>query len=162
MRSRRIDLDSELRKALEAGKIKIVYQPIVRLEDKSIAGFEALMRWEHPLHGRIPPSEFIAAAEESGLIMQLGLFVLEHAARELAYWQEALSTAPLPFVIVNVSSRQLLRHDLINDVKAVLARTGRRAGVAEARDHRKPGDAESGVCGEGADPFARARRRAVA
>ena len=87
MRSRRIDLDSELRKALEAGNIDIVYQPIVRLEDNSIAGFEALTRWEHPLHGRIPPREFIAAAEESGLIVQLGLYVLEHAARELASWQ---------------------------------------------------------------------------
>ena len=56
MRSRRIDIDSELRKALEAGNIDIVYQPVVRLEDNSIAGFEALTRWEHPLHGRIPPS----------------------------------------------------------------------------------------------------------
>ncbi len=124
MRSRRIDLEGELRKALEAGNIDIVYQPIVRLEDNSIAGFEALTRWEHPLHGRIPPSEFIAAAEESGLIVQLGLYVLEHAARELASWQNALATSPLPFVSINVSSRQLLRHDLLNDVKAVIARTG--------------------------------------
>jgi diguanylate cyclase (GGDEF)-like protein/PAS domain S-box-containing protein len=124
MRSRKIDLDAELRKALEAGNLDIVYQPIVRLEDNSIAGFEALTRWEHPLHGRIPPNEFVAAAEESGLIVQLGLYVLEHAARELASWQNALATSPLPFVSINVSSRQLLRHDLINDVKAVIARTG--------------------------------------
>jgi diguanylate cyclase (GGDEF)-like protein/PAS domain S-box-containing protein len=125
MRSRRIDIDSELRKALEAGTIDIVYQPIVRLENNSIAGFEALTRWEHPLHGRIPPREFIAAAEESGMIVQLGLYVLEHAARELASWQSVMASAPtMPFVSINVSSRQLLRHDLINDVKAVLARTG--------------------------------------
>ncbi len=124
MRSRKIDIDSELRKALEAGNIDIVYQPIVRLEDNSIAGFEALTRWEHPLHGRIPPQEFIPAAEESGLIVQLGLYVLEHAARELASWQSVLVSTPQPFVSINVSSRQLLRHDLINDVKAVLARTG--------------------------------------
>jgi EAL domain-containing protein (putative c-di-GMP-specific phosphodiesterase class I) len=124
MRSRRIDIDSELRKALDAGHLDIVYQPIIRLEDNSIAGFEALTRWEHPLHGRIPPEEFIAAAEESGLIVQLGLYVLEHAARELASWQSVLTSDPLPFVSINVSSRQLLRHDLINDVKAVLARTG--------------------------------------
>jgi diguanylate cyclase (GGDEF)-like protein/PAS domain S-box-containing protein len=124
MRSRRIDLDTELRKALEAGHLDIVYQPIIRLEDNSIAGFEALTRWEHPLHGRIPPEEFVAAAEESGLIVQLGLYVLEHAARELASWQSVLAADPLPFVSINVSSRELLRHDLINDVKAVLARTG--------------------------------------
>ena len=96
MRSRRIDIDSELRKALEAGNIDIVYQPIVRLEDNSIAGFEALTRWEHPLHGRIPTVEFIAAAEESGLIVQLGLYVLEHAARELASWQSVLTTGRCP------------------------------------------------------------------
>ena len=124
MRSRRIDIDGELRKALEGGNIDIVYQPVVRLEDNSIAGFEALTRWEHPLHGRISPKEFISAAEESGLIVQLGLYVLEHAARELASWQNALGNAPLPFVSINVSSQQLLRHDLINDFKAVMARTG--------------------------------------
>ncbi len=124
VRSRRIDMDGELRKALDAGHIDIVYQPVIRLEDNSIAGFEALTRWEHPVHGRIPPSEFVAAAEESGLIVQLGLYVLEHAARELASWQAVLASDPLPFVSINVSSAQLLRHDLINDVKAVLARTG--------------------------------------
>jgi predicted signal transduction protein with EAL and GGDEF domain len=123
-RSRRVDLDSELRKALEAGSLEIVYQPIIKLKDNAIAGFEALTRWEHPLHGRIPPKEFVSAAEESGLIVQLGLYVLEQAARELASWQTVLAGEALPFVSINVSSRQLLRHDLINDVKAVLARTG--------------------------------------
>jgi diguanylate cyclase (GGDEF)-like protein/PAS domain S-box-containing protein len=123
-RSHRIDIDAELRKALEGGTLEIVYQPIVRLSDNSIAGFEALTRWEHPLHGRIPPPEFIAAAEESGLIVQLGLYVLERASRELASWQSALDGESLPFVAVNVSSRQILRHDLVNDVRAVMARTG--------------------------------------
>ena len=124
MRSRRFDLDAELRKALDDGSLEVLYQPIVRLADSSVAGFEALTRWEHPLHGRIPTGEFIGAAEESGLIVPLGLYVLERAARELAAWQAALETEPLPFVSINVSSRQLLRHDLINDVKAVLARSG--------------------------------------
>jgi diguanylate cyclase (GGDEF)-like protein/PAS domain S-box-containing protein len=124
MRSRRIDLEGELRSALDGGSLEIVYQPIIRIKDNAIAGFEALTRWEHPLHGRIPPSEFVTCAEESGLIVQLGLYVLERAARELAIWQSAVTSETLPFVSVNVSSRQLLRHDLINDVKAVLARTG--------------------------------------
>ncbi|MBA3517106.1 MAG: EAL domain-containing protein [Rhizobiales bacterium] len=124
MRSRRLDLEAELEKAMEGGSLEIVYQPVIRLADNSVAGFEALTRWEHPLHGRIAPSEFIGAAEESGQIVQLGLYVLERAARELASWQAATTSTSLPFVSINVSSRQLLRHDLINDVKAVLARTG--------------------------------------
>ncbi|HWT31336.1 MAG TPA: diguanylate cyclase, partial [Propylenella sp.] len=66
MRSRRIDLEGELRKALDGGNLEIAYQPVIRLADNSVAGFEALTRWEHPVHGRIPPSDFIAAAEESG------------------------------------------------------------------------------------------------
>jgi EAL domain-containing protein (putative c-di-GMP-specific phosphodiesterase class I) len=124
MRSRRIDIDKELKQALDDGSLEVLYQPIVRLADGSVAGFEALTRWEHPLHGRIPPSEFIGAAEHSGLIVQLGLYVMERAARELASWQSAMDREPLPFVSVNMSSRELLRHDLINDVKAVLARSG--------------------------------------
>jgi diguanylate cyclase (GGDEF)-like protein/PAS domain S-box-containing protein len=123
-RSRHIDLETELRRALDGGSLDILYQPVIALSDNAIAGFEALTRWEHPLYGRIPTSEFIAAAEESGLIVPLGLHILERAARELASWQTALESHPLPFVSINVSSRQLLRHDLINDVKAVLARTG--------------------------------------
>jgi len=123
-RSRRIDIETELRKALDGGTLEIVYQPVIRLSDNSVAGFEALTRWEHPTYGRIPPSEFVPAAEDCGLIIQLGLFVLERAARELAGWQASIDEGPLPFVSINVSSRQLLRHDLINDVKAVLTRTG--------------------------------------
>jgi len=124
MRSRRLEIDAELRQAIEGGALEIVYQPVMRLADGSVAGFEALARWDHPVHGRIPPKDFIAAAEENGQIVQLGLYVLERAARELASWQAVSTAETLPFVSINVSSRQLLRHDLINDVKAVLTRTG--------------------------------------
>ena len=101
----------------------MLYQPIVRLEDNTIAGFEALVRWDHPKLGRIPPSDFIPLAESSGLIVPLGLFVLDRTARQLADWQEELGRNTSLFASVNVSSRQLLRHDLINDVKSVLARS---------------------------------------
>jgi EAL domain-containing protein (putative c-di-GMP-specific phosphodiesterase class I) len=100
----------------------VLYQPIVRLDDKTIAGFEALIRWDHPRLGRIPPSEFVPLAERTGLIIPLGVFVLERTSHQLAEWQEALGRSVSLFVSVNVSSRQLLRHDLINDVKAVLTR----------------------------------------
>ncbi len=116
-------LESDLRRALGREEIKVLYQPIVRLEDKTIAGFEALVRWDHPKLGRIPPTDFIPMAERTGLIIPLGLFVLDRAARQLADWQEALGRHTPLFTSVNVSSRQLLRHDLINDVKSVLVRS---------------------------------------
>jgi diguanylate cyclase (GGDEF)-like protein/PAS domain S-box-containing protein len=127
MRARKTDrltLESELRRALEREEITILYQPIIRLEDRSVAGFEALARWDHPKMGRLSPSEFISVAEEIGLIVDLGLFVLERTARQLGVWQRGVrGRAPL-FASVNVSSRQLFRHDLIHDLRTVLARAG--------------------------------------
>ena len=121
-------LESDLRRALGREEIKVLYQPIVRLEDKTIAGFEALVRWDHPKLGRIPPSDFVPLAERTGLIIPLGLFVLDRTARQLAEWQEGLGRNTSLFASVNVSSRQLLRHDLINDVKSVLVRSNLKRG----------------------------------
>ncbi len=124
MRTRKTDrltIESELRRALEREEINILYQPIVRLEDRSIAGFEALARWDHPKLGRMSPSEFIAIAEEIGLIVDLGTFVLDRTARQLARWQSTLRSRSSLFASVNISSRQLLRHDLIHDLRTVLS-----------------------------------------
>ena len=121
--SNRQALESELRHALERGEIKLYFQPVVRLEDRTVAGFEALLRWQHPRLGRVEPTEFIPLAEETGLIVDLGLFALQRAARELAAWQKALDVNPPIFVSVNISSRQLLRHDLLADVKNILTRS---------------------------------------
>jgi hypothetical protein len=121
-RGDRVTLESDLRRALDRGEIKVLFQPIVRLEDRTIAGFEALLRWDHPRSGG-SAAEFIPIAEETGLIVNLGVFALERTARELAAWQRALDVEPPIFASVNVSSRQLLRHDLLHDVKTVLART---------------------------------------
>jgi diguanylate cyclase (GGDEF)-like protein/PAS domain S-box-containing protein len=127
MRARKTDrltIESELRRAIERQEIKVLFQPIVRLEDRAIAGFEALARWDHPKMGRLSPAEFISIAEEIGLIVDLGLFVLDHTAKQLALWQAASPRGREPvFASVNVSSRQLLRHDLIQDLRGVLART---------------------------------------
>src|SRR6185437_8345368 len=126
MRSRKTDrlaLESELRRAIEREEITILYQPIVRLEDRVIAGFEALARWDHPKLGRLSPVEFISIAEEIGLIVDLGLFVLDRTARQLASWQRLARARDPVFASVNVSSRQLLRHDLIQDLRTVLARS---------------------------------------
>ncbi len=119
-RSDRLTLEADMRRALERGEVKVFFQPIVRLEDRTIAGFEALLRWDHPRLGRLEPSQFIPIAEQTGLIIDMGLLALERTARELAAWQRALAVDPPIFASVNVSSRQLLRHDLLRDVKSVL------------------------------------------
>ena len=126
MRARKTDrltIESDLRRALERDEITILYQPIIRLEDRAVAGFEALARWNHPKLGRMSPAEFINIAEETGLIVELGLFVLDRTARQLSTWQRTLRQRDPLFASVNVSSRQLLRHDLIQDLRTVLARS---------------------------------------
>ncbi len=126
MRARKTDrltLELELRRALERDEITILYQPIVRLDDRSIAGFEALARWDHPKMGRTSPSEFIAIAEEIGLIVDLGMSVLERTARQLSTWQRTVRQRNPIFASVNLSSRQLLRQDLIHDLRTVMARS---------------------------------------
>jgi diguanylate cyclase (GGDEF)-like protein/PAS domain S-box-containing protein len=121
-KSDRLSVESDLRRALERDEIAILYQPIVRLEDRAVAGFEALARWNHPRLGRLSPMEFINIAEETGLIVELGLMVLDRSARQLSNWQRTIRHREPLFVSVNVSSRQLLRHDLIQDLRTVLAR----------------------------------------
>ncbi len=118
----RFSLSNDLRRAIERNELEVQFQPIVRLEDRSIAGFEALIRWNHPRLGRLPPGEFISIAEESGLIVDIGLFVLETTARELSAWQQSLVVDPPIFASVNVSSRQLIRQDILQDLKNVLLR----------------------------------------
>ncbi|HRK23893.1 MAG TPA: EAL domain-containing protein [Beijerinckiaceae bacterium] len=125
MQSDRVDrlaVGTELRRALERNELRVLFQPIVRLDDRTIAGFEALVRWDHPRLGRLSPVDFIPVAEETGLIHDLGLFVMERTARELNLWQQALVVEPPIFASVNISSRQLLRHDLLQDVKGIFLR----------------------------------------
>jgi diguanylate cyclase (GGDEF)-like protein/PAS domain S-box-containing protein len=122
LRSDRLTLEADLRRALDRGEMNILFQPIIRLEDRTVAGFEALLRWDHPRLGRLGPAEFIPIAEETGGIVDLGVFAIERTARELAAWQRALDVDPPLFATVNISSRKLLRHDLLQDLKTVLSR----------------------------------------
>src|SRR3569833_2257777 len=118
----RLTLESELRRAIERQEITILFQPIMRLEDRAVAGFEALARWDHPKLGRMSPSEFISIAEEIGLIIDLGMFVMDQTARQLAVWQRAMRSREPIFASVNASPRQLLRLDLLLDIRTVLSR----------------------------------------
>jgi EAL domain-containing protein (putative c-di-GMP-specific phosphodiesterase class I) len=102
-----VALESDLRHALEMGEITVFYQPIMRLEGRSVAGFEALLRWRHPERGLIVPGDFIAHSEETGLIVALGRFALEQAAAELSRWQRYFPLEPPLFASVNLSRRQL-------------------------------------------------------
>jgi diguanylate cyclase (GGDEF)-like protein len=119
--SDRLQFESDLRRAVERKEFTLAYQPIVRLEDNSIAGFEALLRWDHPRRGMIPPADFIPVAESCGLIVPLGLFAMQKAAEDLAGWQKQIGDVPLS-VSVNLSSRHLIRRDLVSDVRSVIAR----------------------------------------
>ncbi|MBZ0217148.1 MAG: EAL domain-containing protein [Fimbriimonadaceae bacterium] len=118
----RLTLESDLRRALERKEIKILFQPIIRLVDFEVAGFEALARWEHPRLGLLKPDDFISIAEQTDLISKLGLFMIEQSAQQLQEWQNGIARGRNIFISVNISSRQVMRHDLIGDVKSVLAR----------------------------------------
>jgi diguanylate cyclase (GGDEF)-like protein/PAS domain S-box-containing protein len=115
----RLELAGDLRHALERDEFFLAYQPIVRLKPGTFAGAEALLRWQHPTRGLIPPDDFIALAEETGLIIPIGLWVLEEACRELRRWQDAHTGAEPLGVAVNVSGRQL-GAPLVEAVRRVL------------------------------------------
>jgi diguanylate cyclase (GGDEF)-like protein len=119
----KLPLESELRKALERQQILVLYQPITRLASNQLAGFEALMRWDHPTRGRLGAEDFIPLAEESGLIVELGSYVLGQALEEASRWHKMLPRDRDPlFVSVNVSSRQLFRQDMVQEIRLMLAR----------------------------------------
>lgn len=122
-RDDRVALESDLRKALAKNQIKVLYQPIIYLPTEELAGFEALVRWEHPKRGLMSPSDFIPIAEQSDLIVRLGSHVLLRAAHEAARWQRELPREERPlFVSVNISSRQIFRQNLIQEIRHILGR----------------------------------------
>jgi EAL domain-containing protein (putative c-di-GMP-specific phosphodiesterase class I) len=119
----KLPLEGELRQALERQQITVLYQPITRLASNQLAGFEALMRWDHPTRGRLGAEDFIPLAEETGLIVELGNYVLGQALEEANRWHKALPRDRDPlFVSVNVSSRQLFRQDMVQEIRLILAR----------------------------------------
>ena len=121
-------LETELRHALEEGQIDVFYQPIMRLSDRTVAGFEALLRWHHPERGLVWPADFVGHSEETGLIVALGKFALTRAADDLARWQRFFPIDPPLFVSVNVSRRQLQDGDFETDLAEVLQKTTLAAG----------------------------------
>jgi len=122
-RDNRLALESDLRRAIERRQIKILYQPITKLKGEDLTGFEALIRWDHPKHGRLSPDEFIPIAEESDLISELGSYVLNQAVKDAVQWNRILVRPDEPLVVsVNISSRELFRQELYQEVRMILAR----------------------------------------
>ena len=121
-RSDRLSLAHDLRRALDRGEITVMFQPIVRLEDRTVAGFEALPRWRHPRLGLLAPGDFFSLADSNDVLGEIGVFTIETTARELAAWQKALEVTPPIFASISVSSRQIIGHDLLSDLRVALNR----------------------------------------
>jgi diguanylate cyclase (GGDEF)-like protein/PAS domain S-box-containing protein len=116
-----LQLETDLRRALEREEFRIFYQPVVCLESGRMRGLEALVRWQHPQRGLVMPEEFVPVAEETGLIVPLGRWVLREACRQLKEWQVKLPTQPPLSVSVNLSPKQFLQPDLVDQVTLSLA-----------------------------------------
>ncbi|MBN1570274.1 MAG: EAL domain-containing protein [Acidobacteria bacterium] len=119
----RLQLETELRRGIERREFENYYQVIVNLNTGKICGFEALIRWRHPTRGIVVPGEFIPVAEETGLIVPLGQWVLESACQQMRIWQARYCTDPPLIISVNLSARHFLQSDLVQQCRAVLYET---------------------------------------
>lgn len=117
---RRLALEADLRTAIERQELVVHYQPTIRLSTGEIAGMEALVRWNHPERGLVPPGEFISSAESSGLIVPIGRWVLREACRQAREWQKSRPGTEQLLVAVNLSARQLQEPGLLEDVADAL------------------------------------------
>jgi EAL domain-containing protein (putative c-di-GMP-specific phosphodiesterase class I) len=119
-----MELEADLRAALEREELEVAYQPIFSLRAGSLTGFEALARWNHPVHGPVGPAEFIRVAEESGLILDLGRWVMTKAVTQARDWAAQFPERGTLEMSVNVSARQLRQPGMAADVLSTLAATG--------------------------------------
>jgi EAL domain-containing protein (putative c-di-GMP-specific phosphodiesterase class I) len=120
----RLELETDLRNALARAEFRVHYQPIISLGDDSIVGMEALVRWEHPERGLVQPLSFIPVAEETGLIIPIGQWVLEQACQQAHAWQTQFPSEHPLTISVNLSGRQLQHPDLVADVARVIGQAG--------------------------------------
>lgn len=118
-----LQVETDLRKAIERNEFRVFYQPIVDLETGELKEFEALIRWEHPQYGMVSPIDFVGIAEETGLIIQIGEWILEEACRQTKEWQKTLPHQENLSISVNLSSKQLMHPALKTQVKNILKRT---------------------------------------
>ncbi len=120
----RLQVETEMRAAIDRREFEMHYQPIVHLETNALSGFEALVRWRHPARGMILPNDFIPAAEETGLILPLGRWILNESCRQMREWQERYPQASSLVINVNLSCKQFLQSDLAEKISETLEETG--------------------------------------
>jgi diguanylate cyclase (GGDEF)-like protein/PAS domain S-box-containing protein len=118
-----LQVETDMRRALERREFRAHYQPIIDLTTGRISGLEALLRWEHPTRGMIAPAEFVPLAEETGLIVSIGWWILEDACRQMKRWLDEIPECAGRYVSVNLSSRQFMQPDLLQQVDYALSRT---------------------------------------
>jgi diguanylate cyclase (GGDEF)-like protein/PAS domain S-box-containing protein len=121
---RLLALENDLRRALDREELRVFYQPVASLDTGRVTGFEALVRWQHPEQGLVPPADFIPIAEETGLVVPIGRWVLAQACAQARIWQLAHPDLEPVWVSVNVSARQLTQPGLVRDVREALAAAG--------------------------------------
>ncbi|MDP9350018.1 MAG: EAL domain-containing protein, partial [Chloroflexota bacterium] len=140
-----LELEADLRRGIDRGELRLHYQPKVELDTGRIVGVEALLRWEHPHRGMVSPAEFIGLAEETGLILPIGRWVLGEACRQVQVWRKECGTDPEFDVCVNVAPRQFAHPGLVQEVTGVLEETGLGPKVLllEITESAVMGDAES-------------------
>ncbi|MBF2076269.1 MAG: EAL domain-containing protein [Synechococcales cyanobacterium C42_A2020_086] len=120
----RLQLETDLRLAIERQELQLYYQPILTTQRLDLVGFEALLRWQHPVQGLITPDRFIPLAEETGLILPLGRWVLWEACRQMRRWQTQFPESSLRYTSVNLSGRELLQPDIADQIIHILQETG--------------------------------------
>jgi len=120
----RLAVETDLRRAIEQNEFELHYQPIISLATGRLAGFEALVRWRHPQRGLVSPQDFIGIAEETGLIVPLGTWVLNRACTQMSEWYRAHPSSVGLTIHVNLSARQFVHPDLVTDIAGILQAAG--------------------------------------
>ncbi|MFS8084005.1 MAG: putative bifunctional diguanylate cyclase/phosphodiesterase [Acidobacteriota bacterium] len=118
-----LQMENDLRRALDREELRVYYQPIVSLDNGQLAGFEALIRWQHPERGFINPADFIPLAEDTGLIVPLGLWILRKACQQLSKWQWQSPGNRSLFMSVNLSGKQVAQAGLVDQIRDILEET---------------------------------------